>query len=92
MTQVWFKKNKNNKWELFSGWHVKLEPHLLQHEATLCFGDALNVSSFHSLVDYVLSNQKVWVGEHRAMTHCQIHIVAMAVFLAFAKNSAYSVV
>lgn len=32
------------------------------------------------------------MGEHGAMTHGEIHIVAMAVFSSFAKNSAHSVV
>lgn len=56
-----------------------------RHGLLLRFWEAEKAPGFHSLVGYELSKTEVRVGEHRALSHCQIYIVAA--FFFGAKNS-----
>lgn len=63
-----------------------------RHGLLLRFWEPEKAPGFHSLVGYELSKAEVRVGEHRAMSHCQIYVVAVSGFLAgffffLAKNS-----
>lgn len=77
------------RWETMKG-----SPSVIQygtrHGLLLRFWEPDQAPGFQSLVGYELSKAEVRVGEHRAMSHCQIYVVAASGFLAFlggAKNS-----
>lgn len=66
---------------------VKGSPSVVQygtrHGLLLRFWEAEKAPGFHSLVGYELPKAEVRVGDHRAMSHCQIYIVAVSGFLAY---------